>query len=82
MTFTIQSIFRSTGASAKTQTSARANTAGNAWMGKFLCSMFLMLAMCSNAWAEKINLNSADAEALQYIPGIGPAKSYRYHRIA
>ncbi len=35
----------------------------------------LMTLFSSAALAEKINLNSADAEALEYIPGIGPAKS-------
>ena len=29
----------------------------------------------SMAMAEKINLNQADAETLEYIPGIGPSKS-------
>ena len=34
-----------------------------------------MIMFSGNALAEKVNLNSADAEALEYIPGIGPAKS-------
>ncbi len=29
----------------------------------------------STAMAEKVNLNQANAETLQYIPGIGPGKS-------
>lgn len=48
---------------------------------KTFCSMLFavcIMALFSNAvWAEKINLNSADAEALEYIPGIGPAKAER-----
>ena len=37
---------------------------------------FLLLTLFSGAaLAEKVNLNNADAEALEYIPGIGPAKS-------
>lgn len=38
--------------------------------------MFVLMTLFSNpALAEKINLNSADSEALEYIPGIGPSKS-------
>ena len=38
--------------------------------------MALAIAMFSTtAMAEKVNLNQADAETLQYIPGIGPGKS-------
>ena len=43
------------------------------------CSMLfaiVMLAVFSGvAWADKVNLNTADAEALEYIPGIGPSKA-------
>ena len=38
-------------------------------------SLILMVALSGPALAEQINLNQADAETLQYIPGIGPAKS-------
>ena len=47
-------------------------------LGKILsCMVFalFMSALSGTALAEKINLNSADAETLQYIPGIGPSKS-------
>ena len=42
--------------------------------------VYLIVAVCltlmsSIALAEKINLNSANSEALQYIPGIGPGKA-------
>jgi len=38
--------------------------------------MALAIAVFSTAaMAEKVNLNQADAETLQYIPGIGPGKS-------
>lgn len=42
---------------------------------RYVLAVLIMTAFSSNALAEKINLNSADAEALEYIPGIGPAKS-------
>ena len=35
----------------------------------------LMSAFSSTALAEKINLNMADAETMQYIPGIGQSKA-------
>ena len=38
-------------------------------------AILLMILFSGNALAEKVNLNNADAEALEYIPGIGPAKS-------
>ena len=43
----------------------------------FQCALVAMaLALFSSgALAQQINLNTADAEALQYIPGIGPGKS-------
>jgi len=44
-----------------------------------LCSLVfavcMMAALSGVAWAEKVNLNTADAEALEYIPGIGPSKA-------
>ena len=44
-----------------------------------LLQCFVMtLAIClfsAGAWADKVNLNQADAETLQYIPGIGPSKA-------
>jgi competence protein ComEA len=41
----------------------------------FVLVFILMTLFSNSALAEKINLNNADAEALEYIPGIGPAKS-------
>ncbi|NKB77209.1 MAG: hypothetical protein GKR96_09225 [Gammaproteobacteria bacterium] len=43
----------------------------------FQLILFAMSISCvsTGALAEKINLNQADSEALQYIPGIGPNKS-------
>ena len=35
----------------------------------------LMSAFSSTALAEKINLNTADAETMQYIPGIGESRA-------
>jgi len=35
----------------------------------------LISAFSSTAMAEKINLNTADAETIQYIPGIGLSKA-------
>ena len=37
--------------------------------------LMLMSAFSSSALAEKINLNTADAETMQYIPGIGQSKA-------
>jgi competence protein ComEA len=37
--------------------------------------LVLVSAFSSTAMAEKINLNTADAEAIQYIPGIGLSKA-------
>ncbi len=38
--------------------------------------MVMAISLFSHAaMAEKVNLNQADAETLQYIPGIGPGKS-------
>jgi competence ComEA-like helix-hairpin-helix protein len=50
----------------------------NAYLGKLISCLFaafFMATLSATALAEKINLNSADVETLQYIPGIGPAKS-------
>jgi len=74
MNFTTQSIFQSSGSATNHNTRATKASRNN-WAGKFLCSLFLLLTIYGNAWAEKINLNTADAEALQYIPGIGAVKS-------
>ncbi len=35
----------------------------------------LMAAFSSTVQAEKINLNTANAETIQYIPGVGPNKA-------
>lgn len=45
------------------------------WLRGCVATLFLMAALSGVAWAEKVNLNTADAEALQYIPGIGATKS-------
>ncbi len=42
---------------------------------RYFLAILVMATLSAPAMAEKINLNSADAETLQYIPGIGPAKS-------
>ncbi len=42
---------------------------------RYFLTILVMATLSGPAIAEKINLNSADAETLQYIPGIGPAKS-------
>ncbi len=42
---------------------------------RLVAACCLMLALTGNAHAEKINLNTADADTLTYIPGIGPAKA-------
>ena len=40
--------------------------------------VFAAIAVFSTALhAEKINLNTADAETIQYIPGIGPSKAQK-----
>ncbi len=39
-------------------------------------AVFAVIALFSgSAYAEKINLNIANAEAIQYIPGVGPSKA-------
>lgn len=50
------------------------HTRTTSMMGLMLAILLLTL-FSGHALAEKVNLNSADAEALEYIPGIGPAKS-------
>ena len=42
---------------------------------KGLLAALLLTAFSGAALAETVNLNTADAEALQYIPGIGPGKA-------
>jgi competence protein ComEA len=42
---------------------------------RLLAAFCLMASLSGNALAEKVNLNTADAETLTYIPGIGPAKA-------
>ena len=42
---------------------------------QFMATLCLLVALSGDALAEKVNLNTADAEALTYIPGIGPAKA-------
>ena len=39
--------------------------------------LILVSATSSMAMAEKINLNTADAETMQYIPGIGLSKAQK-----
>ena len=41
----------------------------------------MLVAFSGAALAEKVNLNTADAETLQYIPGIGPGKSVEIIRV-
>jgi len=38
-------------------------------------ALFFLAMFSSVAHAEQINLNQADAQTLEYIPGIGPAKA-------
>ena len=49
----------------------------------FYCALaaLVLAAASSSAFADKVNLNTADAEALQYIPGIGPGKSAEIIRV-
>ena len=42
---------------------------------QLMAALCLMVALSGDALAEKVNLNTADAETLTYIPGIGPAKA-------
>ena len=60
-----------------------ASLMGRKFAGLFLSAIAaLMLSAFSNAaLAEKVNLNTANAEALQYIPGIGPGKSAEIIRV-
>ena len=47
-------------------------------MGFFIRTFFaicLLAALSAPAHADKVNLNTADAEALTYIPGIGLSKA-------
>ncbi len=38
-------------------------------------ALFFLVFFSTVAHAEQINLNQADAQTLEYIPGIGPAKA-------
>ena len=42
---------------------------------QYALAALMLTALSGAALAEKVNLNTADAQALQYIPGIGPGKS-------
>ena len=48
---------------------------------QFALAALMLSAFSGAALAEKVNLNTADAEALQYIPGIGPGKSAEIIRV-
>ena len=48
---------------------------------QYALTALMLTAFSGAALAEKINLNTADAEALQYIPGIGPGKSAEIIRV-
>ncbi len=45
------------------------------------CAVLMLTAFSAAALAEKVNLNTADTQALQYIPGIGPGKASEIIRI-
>ena len=53
----------------------RALAAPKGFLLQLFVGLFLVAALTGNALAEKINLNTADAETLAYIPGIGPSKA-------
>ena len=42
---------------------------------KTALTLVVLSAFSGNALADKINLNTADAETLQYIPGIGQSRA-------
>lgn len=42
---------------------------------QYAMAALMLVAFSGAALAEKVNLNTADAQTLQYIPGIGPGKS-------
>lgn len=44
-------------------------------MIKATAAIFAVAIFSSTVYADKINLNKADAETIQYIPGIGPDKA-------
>ncbi len=48
---------------------------------QYALTALMLSAFSGAALAEKVNLNTANAEALQYIPGIGPGKSAEIIRI-
>lgn len=56
---------------------------GRNFMRFFQCTLaaLMLTALCGTALAEKINLNTADQQTLQYIPGIGPEKASEIIRI-
>lgn len=54
---------------------ARFLRASHTFLALLFAMFFSMAANLSVAADEKVNLNQADAETLQYIPGIGPSKS-------
>ncbi|MBX2869681.1 MAG: helix-hairpin-helix domain-containing protein [Acidiferrobacterales bacterium] len=43
-------------------------------VGAFV-TLFMLATFSVNVNAEQINLNTADAQTLEYIPGIGPTKA-------
>lgn len=52
-----------------------------AWFFQIALCTLMLAAFSGTAFAEKINLNTANAEALQYIPGIGASKAAAIIRI-
>ncbi len=48
---------------------------------QYALTALMLSAFSGTALAEKINLNTASVEALQYIPGIGPGKSAEIIRV-
>ncbi len=42
---------------------------------KIALTLVVLSALSGNVLADKINLNTADAEAMQYIPGIGESRA-------
>ena len=42
---------------------------------KTALSLLILSAFAGNALADRINLNTADAETMQYIPGIGQSRA-------
>lgn len=48
---------------------------------KYSFAMVLLCTLSNAVFAEQVNLNTADSEALQYIPGIGPGKADEIIRV-